>query len=157
MTGGYTGTLDLGGVSLVAPFGSALYLAKDDPAGPLLWAKSIAYETAGGAIGSRSVAADSAGNVAITGPASGGVNFGSGLPTHGDASIYVAKYGPQGRYLWAKRSANTGQCAGYGIARDQDRNVISIGFIQGEVNLHGLVGASPGQRIKSTFLYKTSP
>ena len=157
VTGSYYYSVDLGGASVTAPIDAGIYLAKYNGAGNLQWTRSVAYETAGGGIGARGVAVDAAGNVAITGNASGGVNFGSGQATYGDANIYVAKYGPQGGYLWAKRSSNVGRCAGFGLGIDKDRNVLSTGFMQGEVNIDGLVTSSPGQQVKSTFLLKISP
>jgi len=157
VTDSYYYTMDLDGASVTAPIEAGIYLAKYNRAGSLQWARSVAYETASGLIGARGVAVDAAGNVAITGNASGGVNFGSGQATYGDANIYVAKYGPQGGYLWAKRSANMGRCGGYAIAMDDDRNVISTGFLQSDVNLDCLLASSPGQQIKGAFLLKISP
>jgi hypothetical protein len=103
------------------------------------------------------VAVDSAGNVAITGNATGALNFGNGVSTYGDVNFYLAKYGPQGGYLWAKRSASTGWCGGAGIAVDKDRNVLSTGSIQGDVNLDGLQASTPSFLTKSAFVLKISP
>jgi hypothetical protein len=157
VTGGYYYSVDFGGVTLTAQFDTGIYLAKYNAAGILQWAKGLEFETAGGSIGVRGVAVDSAGNVAITGNATGALDFGNGVSTYGDANFYLAKYGQQGGYLWAKRSANTGWCGGGSIAMDKDRNVLSTGSIQGDINLDGLLASSPGFLTKSAFVLKISP
>jgi hypothetical protein len=157
VTGGYSYSVDLGGVLLTPQFDTGIYLAKYNAAGILQWAQGLGFETAGGSIGVRAVAVDSAGNVAITGNATGAVDFGSGESTYGDVNFYLAKYGPQGGYLWAKRSANTGWCDGNGIAMDKDRNVLSTGTMQGDVNLDGLRASTPSYLTKSAFVLKISP
>lgn len=157
VTGSYYETLNLGGIIVSAPMTTGTYLAKYSEEGEIGWLRSIHHETAGGGVVARSIMTDSSSNVVITGNASGGVDFGSGEDTYGDANIYVAKYSPQGGYIWAKRSANMGRCAGYGVDIDKDRNVVSTGFIQGEVNMDGKVVSSPGMQTKSAFLLKVSP
>lgn len=155
LVGSYYGSIDLGsGYVLTAPIESGSYLAKYDPDGNLQWARSIAAETAGGATIARGVAVDSVGNVVVIGNASGGVSFGSGPTSYGDANIYLAKYGLAGEILWVKRSANIGRCSGLAIAIDSYRDILGTGSIQDVVNIDGLLIASPGAQIKSTFLYK---
>jgi hypothetical protein len=157
VTGGYYYAVDLGGVTLTPPFDTGIYLAKYNSAGILQWARGLGFETAGGNLGVRALAVDSLGNVAITGNATGAVDFGSGVSTYGDVNFYLAKYDSQGGYLWAKRSINAGWCGGYGVAIDLDRNVISTGAIQGDITIDGMQASSPGLLIKSAFLMKISP
>ena len=166
VTGTHGYTVDFGGASVTAPIDTGVYLAKYNSGGNLQWAHGFGSETANGGVGARAVAVDSAGNVAITGNASGGVDFGSGVLTFGEVNFYVAKYDGTGGYLWAKRSGNFGGCSGYGIAIDEhintdnnkpERNVLATGSIQGDVVLDGMPASSPANSVKSAFLVKISP
>jgi hypothetical protein len=157
VAGSFNGTVDFFGRSVQAPIDSGIFLTKFNAAGDLQWVRSFGHETTGGFETSRSVAVDSAGNATVIGNASGGVNFGNGIATYGESNIYMAKYGPQGGYLWAKRSSNLSRCAGIGIATDKDRNVLSTGYIQGDASIDSLYASSPASSLKSTFLFKSSP
>ena len=157
VTGAFYGSVDLGGITLSLPSASTTFIAKYNGGGDLTWAKAIARDTLSGAVGVRKVAVDSTGNLAITGNLTGGADFGSGTYVYGTASIYVAKYNPQGHYLWVKTSVNTGYCAGYGLAIDGTRNVLATGSIQESVTFDGLQVSSPGIQVKSGYVLKISP
>ena len=157
MTGLFNYTATIGSLTLTAPLSTAAYLVKLDASGNTFWGRAMGFDSTGGSVGAANVAVDSAGNVAMVGSVSGGVDFGSGQATYGSANIYVAKYNPQGKYLWVKRTSNTSWTAGYGIATDGDRNVYATGFMNGDVTLEGLQASSPGIQSKSAFLLKVSP
>ena len=147
----------IGTATLNSPYGTAAYIVKFDPAGNTIWARSWGYDGSGGSMSVGKVVADSNGNVAIGGTASGVVDFGSGSLTAGSANFFVAKYDPTGRYLWAKRSSNTSWTAGYGICTDGDRDIYATGLMFGDVTMDGFTASSPGTQSKSAFLYKVSP
>ena len=121
-----------------------------------MWGKAIVTEGAifSDVVNSRQVGVYSAGNVVVTGIAVGGADFGNGF-NYGAGDIYVAKYDPQGRYLWAMRSA--GNAGGSGITTDLNRNIYVTGSMYGDVTLDGLQVSTPGTQSKSAFLLKISP
>ena len=96
---GYDGSsppvpVDLGG----GPLLNLALLAKFDPAGKHLWSKGV------GALGT--VVADAAGNLLMTGPCWGNVDFGSGVlkcPGTDQADVYLAKFDPAGTSVWSRR------------------------------------------------------
>src|SRR5204862_1971023 len=77
----------------------------------------------------ESVAADSTGNVVVTGyQTSTSADYGGGqLSTRGGRDIFVAKYSPSGGYLWAKTIGGTGVDTGSGVATDGAGNVYVTG------------------------------
>ncbi len=114
--------------------GSAdLFVAKYDPAGALLWAKH-----AGGADFdiSYSIAVDGDDNSYVTGVFSGSATFGPGktnettLTGAGGYDIFVAKYGPDGTLLWAKRAGGTYYDEGFSIAVDGAGNSYVTGYFE---------------------------
>ena len=148
---------------LIPHFASGMYFAKYDTTGTLLWVKGISNETDPGGVGSAGIVVDSStlnspgGNILITGYASGTVNFGN-VPTYGAVNIFVAKYSPAGNFIWVKRHASPvgGQGKGSSIAVDSERNVLSTGYIQGEVNFDGFSDIGPNQQSRA-YLVKISP
>jgi hypothetical protein len=123
------GSLDLGGGHLlqqpgggapVGPPGQVGVLAKLSPDGDTLWANqfpSQGYDTFMGA----AIAADAAGNIALTGTAAGGLSLGGApvLPA-GTAGDFVAKFDPNGGRLWDR---------GFAVMRSNDSfRRFGIGF-----------------------------
>jgi hypothetical protein len=130
LTGCAPGAVDFGN-GPVAGLGAA-FLAKFSPAGTALWSKHI-----GGIIG-RALAVDSTGNVVVTGGFSGTTDFGGGtVSSTGGSDIFLAKYSPQGTYVWSKKFGGTGADAGYGVATAGNGDVVMTGQIQGTVDLGG--------------------
>jgi hypothetical protein len=118
--------------------GGAIFVAKYDGAGKMLW-----LETAGGSgtDAGTAVALDKTGNVYVTGYFAGSVKFGSiklkakeGAQTRGrmPADIFVAKYDPAGKPLWVRQAGGVGLDQGYGIAADKKGNVYVTGYFQGK-------------------------
>ena len=125
VTGYYKGTVDFGDGPLTSA-SQDFFLAKYSPTGAPLWAKSvggIADEAGTG------VAADSDGNVVITGwRSSYQVDFGGGVQYGVSYSdIFLAKYSPAGGYLWAKTIGGAGYDAATGVAVDSTGNVVITG------------------------------
>jgi hypothetical protein len=89
---------------------------------------------------STGVAVDSAGNSYVTGYILGNANFGSiSLECNGYADIVVAKAGPDGNWLWAKRAGSDSAVtsyydAGQSVAVDSEGNVYITGQFQGNAS-----------------------
>ncbi len=141
-------------------YNSAVFVAKYDPGGSLLWAKQSGGTSYGYAQGGA-IAVDAEGNILVTGRLSAGSNtFGAGEPNEtvllgGD--FFVAKYAPDGSLLWAKQVAGVGWDYGSGIAVDSAGNILVNGrflvtatFGAGEPNETVLLGGD-------LFLAKYAP
>ncbi len=125
----FTGSsITFGSTTLNAGF-SAVFVAKYDSNGNILWAKS-----AGGAEGDEgfAIAVDSAGNAYVTGFfTSATITFGSTTLTnvsHGSGDIFVTEYDPDGNVLWALSAGGTDYDFGAGIAVDSSGYAYVIGY-----------------------------
>lgn len=119
-----------------------LFLVKLTSAGNLVWSKqfgladSINYP--------RSIAVDSLGNIALAGEFHGSIDFGSGAlqsaeffgPTASYTyDIFLTKFSPSGTHLWSHRYGDIGFGeAGYGLAFDNQRNVILAGYFGPQID-----------------------
>jgi hypothetical protein len=123
VAGLFKGQLSFDHTNVVSLGAQDAFVAKVDPRGNLLWVR-----TAGGAglDEASGVTADSAGNVQVTGSFHGTANFGDRvLTSHGGGDVFVAKYDPLGRLLWARHGGGDAPAsgdAGYAIAVDEAGN-----------------------------------
>jgi hypothetical protein len=133
VAGYFSGTLNLGGLPLIAAGGSDLFIAKFSPAGVHVWSKRF------GGAGSEtvnSIALDSSGNIFIGGGFYGTANFGgANVTSAGDADAFLAKYSPEGIYLWHVTFGAASTDVINSIATDSQGNVIITGYYQGVVPL----------------------
>jgi hypothetical protein len=105
------------------------------PTGALRWAKSF-----GGAAwdNGEAVAIDGAGNTVVTGTFSGTVNFGGGpLTSAGTSDVFVAKYGPDGSYVWSIHASAPSTATPQGIVVDRNGDVIVTGYFNGTADFGG--------------------
>jgi hypothetical protein len=81
------------------------------------------------------VAVDSTGNIAITGLFQVATNLGGGnvaASTPGGDDIFLAKYGSDGTFRWAKAFGSSGNDQGYGVAADPSTgNLVMTGRFSG--------------------------
>jgi hypothetical protein len=86
------------------------------------------------------LAVDAGGNVLVTGRFQGTVDFGNGCPvtSAGGDDLFVAKYGPSGTALWARRFGAAGNEAGSGIAVEPNGKALAVGTFDGTFPLDGL-------------------
>ena len=122
-------TLTLGATTLTNTGVYDIFLAKYDPNGNVLWAKS-----AGGAGHDRaySVAIDASGNAYVAGHfQSTTVLFGSITLTNAYAGyfdVFLAKYDASGNILWAKSAGGTGDDKVNSVAVDASGNAYLAGY-----------------------------
>ncbi len=124
-----SGSLAFGSTTLTNS-GQKTFLAKYDPTGNALWARST-----GGNNNSEigwAVAADAFGNSFVTGFfGPGTISFGSITFTNTNVSnaldAFLVKYDPNGNVLWARQVAGTGSEIGRGVCTDASGNVIITG------------------------------
>lgn len=108
---------------------SDIFVAKYDPLGNVLWAKS-----AGGATddGSNSISTDASGNVYIAGYfQSTAISFGSiTLKNTGSYDVFIAKYDASGNVAWAKNIWGDSYDYATGVCADATGNVFLTGYFQ---------------------------
>ena len=132
LTGVLTGPVDLGTGPLHSALGldysQDLFVAKYSATGVPLWAKRMAGTLDVG----NAVAADSTGNVVVSGYFMGTTDFGTGaLTSAGSQDIVVAKYSAAGAPVWVKRIGAAFDDSGKGVAVDRSGNVLATGYFGG--------------------------
>lgn len=110
---------------------TAVFIAKYDPIGNILWAKSE-MGTPNYNDGGYSVSADSFGNAFVVGHfASLSATFGTttltNSATSGSFDFFIAKYDPNGNVLWAKSAAGTKDETGFSVSTDAAGNAYVTG------------------------------
>jgi hypothetical protein len=98
LTGAFSGSLNLGGSSLVSAGGLDIFVASFDSSGAHRWSARF------GGTGDDSgvaVAVDATGNVALTGRFINAVTFGTTSFNYVDTTTFVLRLSPSGAVLWA--------------------------------------------------------
>ncbi|MDP4267080.1 MAG: SBBP repeat-containing protein [Bacteroidota bacterium] len=91
-----------------------------------LWTKSAGGK---GYDESKSIAIDSRGNIYITGHFQDTATFGNfTLISKGKNDIFLAKYSPEGKYLWVSSAGGSGVDEGYNITIDSKDNIYITGY-----------------------------
>ena len=127
VTGYFEGdSLRLGSYKLTKPGAHlrAIFVAKLDSSGNVIWAK-----TASGEAKSNSIIIDKHNNVFIGGSFYSSLTFGNGINLNGYYDIFIAKYDENGNIIWAKKAggSQTDYCAALSI--DTLDNIYSTGII----------------------------
>jgi hypothetical protein len=128
VTGLFDGSIDFGGGPIASAGSRDFFLAKYDADGNLVWAQTGGGTDLDNAVG---VALDSAGNAYVTG------NFLSAAmtidtvallaPSAGSGDVFIAKFDPNGRALWARAAGGTGTDVVLDVAVDDAGNVLVCG------------------------------
>jgi hypothetical protein len=125
VTGSFNGIATFGTIQLSSFGSSDIFVAKFDSVGNCLWAKQ-----AGGTdldMGSG-IAFDANMNIFVTGYFTGNATFGTTQFTSaGGTDIFLAKFDPNGNWVWAKQAGGIYADWGYGLSVDPDGNCIFTG------------------------------
>ena len=153
--GRFLGTVDFnpdpsGVYNLTSSGGATHYntfILKLSSAGNFIWAKNNESNWA------FSVKTDAAGNVYTAGNFAGTRNFNPGgsnaILTTQAYKFYVEKLGPNGNFLWAKTSANSGYNYGNSMSLDPFGNILVTGKFKGTVDFDPGVGNTNTSSISS--------
>lgn len=130
-----TGFIDFG----TGPVGGAdtqnVFLARFDPDGEAVWARSFPGDSGNFVF---DVEADAAESPAIVGWFLGSVDLGgSMLASAGDGDLFVARYDAAGNHLWSKRFGGAGTDFGDGVGVGPDGEVLVAAHGNGPVNFGG--------------------
>jgi hypothetical protein len=129
VTGVFTGSAAFDATTLASAGSFDIFLAKYDPSGALMWAKSAGGSGADFGFG---VAVDISGNSYVTGRFTGNATFDAvTLVDNGGGDIFVAKYDPSGMLVWAKGDGGTSLEQSNGVALEASGNIYVTGFFQG--------------------------
>jgi len=142
--GYFSGAVDLGGGVLTSAGLSDIFIAKySGTSGAHQWSRRFGSINDDYGYG---IAADSSGNIVVTGSFKGQVDFG-GVTLQGyytSLETFVAKYSATGTLLWAKNFLNTGDDVGYSIATDANNNIFMTGYFSGRIDFGGGLLTSAG-------------
>ena len=121
--------VNFGGGTLKSNGSYDIFVASFTPAGLHRWSKNF-----GGSSSDYGydVAADSAGNVHVTGYFYNSVNFGGGaITSKGGGDIFLASFSSAGLHRWSKGFGDLSSDYGYGVAVDLSGNVYITGYFYG--------------------------
>jgi hypothetical protein len=132
----FQSTLTLGTTTLTSAGANDVFVAKLDPNGTFLWAKSFgdsADQVAG------AVVVDSQGSPVIAGNFQGTLSFdGQGeIVSAGDYDIFIVKLATDGTFQWSKRFGDTARQASLRAAIDEFDNILLTGEMDGLVSFGG--------------------
>ena len=136
LAGDFSGTLDLGGDPLVSAGLRDIFVARFASDGSHLWSKRFGGTSNDVGFG---IATLSGGEVVLTGQFGTTVDFGGGpLTSAGSSDIFLFKFaGGDGAHRWSKRFGSPISDQGFGVATDDEGNVLLTGSFQGTVNFGG--------------------
>jgi len=105
------------------------------------WAQGIGTN---GLVQSNGIAGDSKGNTYITGAFSGSPTFDTFKLSASSNDIFIAKYSPSGKCLWATCPTNTDLSTGFGICADAKGNSYISGYFSGTLTFGSILLTSYG-------------
>ncbi len=112
--------------------GVDIFVAKLDPGGTTVWAKSFGDGV--DQFGSG-ITVDPSGNVIITGRTQGGVDFGGGAKSGGGGDdLFVVKLDSDGKHLWSRVLGDGEGQRGAGVAATPNGDVVVVGSERGTLD-----------------------
>jgi len=155
VAGIFIGNINFGGGTLTSNtiFFQDVFLAKFGPDGTHIFSNRF------GGTNSENVnalAVDADGNAILAGDFQLSVDFGGGtLTSAGPSDAYVAKYGPNGAFLWVKQFGDEAEQKARAVAIDAKGNVLVGGQAAGSIDFGG--GPLSAQGNPSAFAAKLDP
>ncbi|MHA1600106.1 MAG: SBBP repeat-containing protein [Alphaproteobacteria bacterium] len=144
IAGAFTRIAKFSGTKLKSAGNLDIFIAKYDPGGNLLWAKTVGGR---GRDIAYSVTTDAANNVLVAGRFSRVADFDEDqLKSVGDNDAFVAKYTPDGTLAWVVPFGGNGNDAAHGVTTDDDDNVLLTGSFRGQMSIGNMTLTSAGRR-----------
>ncbi len=132
ITGMFSGTATFGTSTTLTANSTDIFIAKYNSSGILQWAKKEGGSSVDRGLG---IAADTSGNVIVTGDFSGSVTFGTtNLTSAGAADIFLVKYNAAGAMQWAKKAGNVVNDRATAVKTDIAGNIYITGSFGGTVS-----------------------
>lgn len=146
-------TIMLGGHGITNVGGTDILLAKFNPQGTLLWARSAGYSAINDG---NAIAVDAANNVYIAGKLWGSVRFGATeLDSHFDHDTFLAKYSSNGDLQWARQLNSFSITIARNLAVDADGALIMAGYLDQSCDFDDTTVIARGSQ--DVFLAKFDP
>jgi hypothetical protein len=141
VTGYFEGSMTFAGASTITLNSAGnydIFLAKYSTSGQALWAFRLGTSTDDRG---NKVTTDASGNVYLTGYYTGTIDLdpGAGVATHsfaGGEDFFIAKYDPNGNYLWSKSYGGTDVDECLDIKADDSGNLIAVGSFRANVDFN---------------------
>ncbi len=128
IAGTFFNSVTLGSTTLAAPGLNAVFIARYDINGNLVWAKVAASAAA---IDVHGICVDKSGHISVTGMFVGTGVFGATAPVSvvstGDFDVFVARYSATGDIVWAHNTGDIGFDYAGAISHDHIGNVYVTG------------------------------
>lgn len=153
VAGAFTDTVDFGGGPRYSAGEEDIFVVKLDPAGAYLW--DITTGGPGAVDNANGIAVDADGNILVCGAFEETVDFGGGdRVSVGGQDIFVAKYAPDGAWLWDHTFGNPTEQAAVDVAVDGANDVIITGRFRGPIDFGG--GRRPLAGRRDGFVVKVA-
>lgn len=124
-TGSFTGEIKLGSTTLVSSGKADVFIAKYDPAGKVLWARSLGGPEEDAGVG---IAVDTSGNIYVTGSYVDTLTDGNiVIKGFGSKDIFLAKYNSIGGMSWIKRAGGVYEENVADVCIDNQEHIIICG------------------------------
>ncbi|MBW2733744.1 MAG: SBBP repeat-containing protein [Deltaproteobacteria bacterium] len=149
--GSFSNSVDFGGGPLVMSSWNVGFLASYDATGAHRFSLPLGDPPTGSWVTVRSIVADRADNLYITGSFNSALALGGGLVSAGGDDIFVAGFSSDGTYGFSKGFGSLGDDEGLGIAVDDSGNLYVTGNIDRDVDFGS--GLVPG----GIFFLKLAP
>ena len=149
VVGDFTGTAVFAAKTLTTS-NQDCFVVKYDPAGNVLWsAQAEAGMSVENFAFGEGVAADTAGNICVTGTYGGTATFGNIVLSSNDSinngfDVFTTKYDGAGNVLWAKRYGGSNVHGLPGVALDAPGNIYVAGNLQSTASFDSVALASAG-------------
>ncbi|MBI4705626.1 MAG: hypothetical protein HY744_31420 [Deltaproteobacteria bacterium] len=143
--GGYfSGKIGFGGGERSSKGGLDAYVATFDASGKYLWDRAF-----GDAADqwTWAVAVDAAKNVVVAGDFRGQASFGGATHVALGRDVFLAKYAPDGSYLWSSRHGDGAGQFVQTLATNSGRQIIVAGWFDGKIGFGGAELSSDGADI----------
>jgi hypothetical protein len=150
LTGSFGRLVNFGGSTLSSQSSDDIYLASFDSSGKHRWSKR--FGGSGTDIG-YALAADSSGNIYITGSFTTSVDLGgSTFTSQGSYDVFLASFDAQGKHRWSRSHGASNYDYGYAIAADSKGGACSTGHFYYSVDFGG--GPLKSKGVEDIYLLK---
>ncbi|MFA4851901.1 MAG: SBBP repeat-containing protein [Bacteroidales bacterium] len=142
ITGDFENSITFGSTTLTSSGGGGIFIAKYDPSGSVLWAKSA---VGNGGNYSPIIIADTLGNIYLTGYfdtefiSFGNTTLNNSNNDGGTTDIFIAKYNSSGNIQWAQRAGGLGNDWSNSLISDKNGNIYITGAFNSDTITFGSI------------------
>jgi hypothetical protein len=159
IAGDFMGSANFGGGTITSLYSSGMLVAKYLPSGSHVWSRGFSALASFGSASGKSLAADSSGNIVVSGTVSGSVAFDGTYLGFGSPDIVVAKLDGNGGTIWAKSYGDMQSDYGFAVATGAGNNILVGGSfaISADFGCGLMQSSAPGDLSGDGFVVKLAP